>query len=202
MKKIIIKKVSKEFRLGFRKNKTTLNKIISLLSGKLSKKNFIALKDISFSVDSGEIVGLIGPNGSGKTTLLRIIAGIFPNFKGEIKTNGKITSLIGLAIGLNSRLTLTENTLVAGSLLGMGQKEIKRKLPSIIKFAELKNFKDTKLYQFSSGMKRRFAISLALHTDFDILLADEIFAMGDESFKIKVEKKLDDIEKKVHLSSL
>jgi ABC-type polysaccharide/polyol phosphate transport system ATPase subunit len=190
MKRIIAKNISKDFKIGFKKRQTTLERLTYLLSGKLSKKKLVALDNISFSINSGEIVGLIGTNGAGKTTLLSIIAGIFPEFNGNVEVNGRITTLIGLAMGFNPRLTLTENTFVAGSLLEMGQGEIKKKLPSIIKFAELEKFKDTKLYQFSVGMKVRLAVSIALHTDFDILLADEIFAMGDEKFKNKIEKRI------------
>ncbi len=195
MKRIIIQNVSKTFRLGFKKRQTAFGRIIDIFSGKLSKRDFKALDSVSFDVDSGEILGLVGSNGAGKTTLLRIISGIFPIYEGTVKVEGKVTAVIGLALGLSSRLTIIENAFAAGSLLGMSQKEIKDRLPLIIKFSELEEFKNTKFYQFSRGMKIRFAVSLALFTNPDILLADEIFALGDKHFKNKVEKKIRDMTK-------
>lgn len=190
MTRIKVKNLKKEFKIGFRKDKTFLSNINNLISGKLAKKQFIALDDINFELESGQVIGIIGSNGSGKTTLLRIIAGIHSGYEGRVTINGRITTLIGLAIGLNERLTLKENTFLAGSLLGMSFQEVRKKFDSIVKFAELEDFVDTKLYQFSAGMRVRLAIAIVLHTESDIILADEIFAFGDEHFKNKIQKEI------------
>lgn len=190
MNRIIAENISKDFKIDFHKNQTILAKMLSFLPGRSARKILHAISNVSFSVKEGEIVGLIGKNGSGKTTLLRILTGIFPNFIGTVRTTGKVTSLIGLSLGLKPRLTLRENAFVVGSMLGMSRKEIQEKLPSVIEFAGLEEFSDVKLYQFSLGMKVRFVVSLGIHTNPDILLADEIFSGGDADFKDKLEKKL------------
>ncbi|MDD4996288.1 MAG: ATP-binding cassette domain-containing protein, partial [Patescibacteria group bacterium] len=155
MKRIIVENLSKKFKIGFEKNRGILARFISLFSGKETKKNIQVLDNISFYVNAGEIVGIIGKNGSGKSTLLRIIAGIYDKEKGRINTQGKIISLINLNNGLKERLTLRDNIYLYSLLLGLSLKEIKEKINSIIEFSDLKDFVNTKIYQFSDGMKQR-----------------------------------------------
>jgi ABC-type polysaccharide/polyol phosphate transport system ATPase subunit len=192
---IYTKNLYKEFNIRG-KNKNFFKRIHSLIQKKFSREKRVVLKDVSINIKGGEIVGLIGNNGSGKSTLLRLLGGIHKRYSGEIKVEGRLTNLIGLAIGLNPRLTLTENTYLAGSLLGMSYTEIKEKLDSVVEFAELEEFTDTKVYQFSQGMRSRLAISIALHTNPDIFLGDEIFTKLDEHFKNKTLKSLKEISSK------
>ena len=184
-KRIIIENLSKKFRIGFKKHQSALERFISLFSGKEPKKTIQALKEVSFTAKKGEIMGVIGENGSGKSTLLRTIAGIYKQDEGKIITNGKIISAISLVIGLHLRLTMKDNIFLVGSFFGLSRKEIIQKFHSIVEFAELENFINTKVYQFSEGMKARLAFSIAIHCNPDILLLDEIFEVGDESFREK-----------------
>jgi len=195
MERIKIENISKEFKIGFKKKQSFLARIIDLISGQEPKKIIKALDNISLSVKSGTILGVIGENGSGKSTLLRIIAGIYPQDCGKIRVRGKVISLINLIVGLKERLTMQENIYLVGSLFGLNKKEIAQKLNSIIEFSELKNFLSTKIYQFSEGMKQRLAFSIAIHANPDILLLDEVFEVGDESFKLKSANKIKEIVK-------
>jgi ABC-type polysaccharide/polyol phosphate transport system ATPase subunit len=195
-KTIIVKKVSKKFKIGFKKKQSALERFISLFSGKEPKKIIHALKDVSFEAGKGEIVGVIGENGSGKSTLLRTIAGIYKQDEGEIITNGKIISLINLGAGLQLRLTMKDNIFLVGSFFGLNKKEIKQKFNSIVEFTELENFINTKIYQFSEGMKSRLSFSIAVHCTPDILLLDEVFEVGDEEFRKKSADKIKELVKK------
>lgn len=192
MQRIIVDSVSKKFKIGFKKNQSALAKFVSLFSGKEPKRVIWALKKISFSANAGEVIGIIGENGSGKSTLLRVIAGIYDGDGGEVKTDGKIISLINLSIGLRERLTMEDNIYVCSSLFGLSKKEVKKRFHSIVGFSGLGSFSNTKIYQLSEGMKRRFAFSIAIHCNPDILLLDEVFEVGDEEFKIKSANKIKD----------
>jgi ABC-type polysaccharide/polyol phosphate transport system ATPase subunit len=196
MERIIATKISKKFKIGFKKHQSFLARLISLFSGKEPQKEIWALKDVSFSINNGEIVGIVGPNGSGKSTLLRIISGIYKPEKGEVRTNGKIISLINLDVGLQSRLTMKDNIFLCCSLFDLGREDIKDRLESIAQFAELENFIDTKIYQFSNGMLQRLAFSIAIHCNPEILILDEVFEVGDESFRKKSAKKIKELVKK------
>lgn len=195
MKRIIVKNVSKQFRIGFKKQQSTLARLFLLFSGKEQKKTIEAIKNISFEVNSGEVLGIIGSNGSGKSTLLRIIAGIYKQNSGEISLNGRVASFIGLCGALKQRLTMRENIFLVGSFFRMSQKEIKHKFDSIVKFSELQDFTNTKIYQFSEGMKTRLAFSIAAHCNPEILLLDEVFEVGDEEFRKKSGRKIRDMIK-------
>lgn len=194
-KRIIVENISKKFKIGFKKSRAALAMGLNLLSGKEPKRTIRALRGVSLSVESGEIVGLIGPNGCGKSTLLKIIAGIYPIYSGSVKTSGKVVPLIELGVGLQHRLTMRDNIFLVGSLFGLGRKEIKRNFNSIVKFADLDRFVETKLYQFSRGMKERLAFSIAIHTHPDILLLDEVFAVGDEEFRKRSAEKIKELAK-------
>ena len=196
MIRIKAENISKKFKIGFKKKQSFLVRALALISGKESKTILKALDNISFSVKSGEILGIIGENGSGKSTLLRIIAGIYQQDYGRIGVNGKIISLVNLKAGLKERLTMRENIFLVGSLFGLEKKEIFKKFNSIIRYSDLENFVDTKVYQFSEGMKQRLAFSIAIYSNLDILLLDEIFEVGDEDFKEKSANKIKEIVKK------
>lgn len=196
MERIIINNLSKRFRIDFKKNQNTLSRFASSFSGRETKKNFWVLKDVSFSVKSGEILGIIGKNGSGKSTLLRTIAGIYDKDQGTITTNGKLVPLINLVSGMQKRLSIEDNIYLCCSLFGFRKKAIKKIFNSIISFAELEEFANTKLYQFSNGMKQRLAFSIAINCNPDILLMDECLEIGDEKFKNKSLNKINELVKK------
>ncbi|MDP3881657.1 MAG: ATP-binding cassette domain-containing protein [Nanoarchaeota archaeon] len=190
MKRVCLINVIKNFRIGHTKNEGFLGRALSLFGDHEQTKIITVLKGLSLEIKPGEIVGLIGGNGSGKSTLLRIIAGIYKANSGEVFTNGKIISLINLGAGFQQRLTMRQNIYLCCSLFGIGSRETKRKFNSIVEFAGLKDFIDTKLYQFSSGMQQRLAFSIAIHCNPDILLLDEIFEVGDKDFAAKSDKAL------------
>ena len=192
---IIVKNLSKKFRIGFIKKQSALGRFCSFFSGREPKKIIWAVKDVSFTAYPGEMLGIIGDNGSGKSTLLRIIAGIYAPNAGEIKTKGKVVSLINLQSGLKDRLTMEENIYLLGSLFGMGQKEIRKKFNQIVEFSELKEFLKTKIYQFSQGMRHRLFFSIAVYCNPDILLLDEILEVGDHHFKEKCGKKIKELSR-------
>lgn len=195
---IELNNVSKKFKIGCKEEKKTiLAKITSFFSGKEAKKDFWALREISFSAHSGENLGIIGKNGSGKSTLLRVIAGVYEPSSGEVKTKGNVFCLMGLGQGLNHKLTMRENIYLMGSIMGLSQKDIKGKFDEIVNFSDLENFLDTKVYQFSSGMVIRLNFSVMIHclrhSKPDILLLDEIFgAGGDIDFEEKAIKKMEE----------
>jgi len=195
IKRIVLQNISKKFKIGFKKRQGILAKIISLLSGREPKKEIVCLDNLLLTVNSGEIIGLIGANGSGKSTLLRVIAGIYKHDAGRVLTRGKIISLINLNIGLQERLSMRDNIYLCCSLFGLGRDTIKRNMASIAEFAELDDYIDTKLYQFSSGMLQRLAFSIAMHCNPEILLLDEVFEVGDEDFRKKSAEKIKEIVK-------
>lgn len=193
MNRITAKNISKKFRIGFKKRQSILARFVSLFSGKEPKKDIWALRKVSFEVKAGEILGIIGKNGSGKSTLLRVISGIYRSEQGESIINGKIISLINLGAGMQERLSMKDNIYLCCSLFGLGRRDIKNKLKAITEFAKLEEYMETKIYQFSEGMKQRLVFSIAMHCNPEILLLDEVFEIGDESFKEKSVKKIKEI---------
>lgn len=198
MQRLTLDKVSKQFVITG-KNNTALENALGLFSRQF-KRRFWVLKNISFGAKAGENIGIIGKNGSGKSTLLRAIAGIYSVDSGNIKTKGKIVYLDGLAPGLKEKLTMRENIYLIGSLLGLGQKDIRSKFNAIIEFSGIKEFVDTKVFQFSSGMVSRLAFSTTIHFvkhhNPDIILLDEVFgAGGDIDFKEKAVRKMEELIK-------
>ncbi|MBU1326775.1 ABC transporter ATP-binding protein [Patescibacteria group bacterium] len=159
-------------------------------------ETFWALRDINLTIKKGERVGIIGPNGSGKTTLLKIIAGITTPTSGVVETNGKIVSLIDLEAGFHPDLTGEQNIFLNGMLLGMKKGEIEDKLDAIIRFADIKQFIDTPLYTYSSGMKLRLGFSIAVHSDPEILMLDEGLSVGDADFQKKSWEKIQEFFRK------
>jgi len=182
MTEIELINISKKFKIGYSKDQNRLLKIISSLSGREPKKVFWALQDINFKINPGEMIGIIGKNGAGKTTLLRIIAGIYRQDGGEIKKSGRMVCSIGSHITLPERLTMRDNIYLYGTLLGLDRQEIIRKFDHIVEFCELEDFIDTKLYQFSEGMKIRLISTLLIFTYPDLALIDDIDVTLDKSF--------------------
>ncbi len=166
------------------------------IAGIDTKEDFWALKDVSFNIEPGEVVGIIGRNGAGKSTLLKILTGITPPTTGEIKMKGKVASLLEVGTGFHPELTGRENIFLNGAILGMTKKEIVRKFDEIIAFAGIEKFLDTPVKYYSSGMYVRLAFSVAAHMEPDILLVDEVLAVGDAEFQKKCLGKMEEVTKK------
>lgn len=154
-------------------------------------ERYRALNNINLIVNKGERVGIVGRNGAGKTTLLKVIVGVATPTSGTVRTNGKIVSLIDLEAGFHPDLTGEQNIYLNGLLLGMGKKEIREKIDSIIQLADIKQFIDVPFYTYSHGMKMRLSFSVAIHANPDILIFDEILSVGDSYFLAKVRSVLD-----------
>lgn len=164
-------------------------------TSKLRKDEFWALDDVSFELRKGETLGIIGENGSGKTTLLRLITGIFPPDKGRIVCKGRVGSLIAVGAGFHPHMTGRENIYLNGTILGMTRKEIDAKFDEIVDFADIGDFIDAPVNTYSSGMRVRLGFAIAVNTNPDILLIDEILAVGDTAFKGKCYNIMREIQK-------
>ena len=169
---------------------------VKRVTGFEKKEEYWALKDVSFEVHKGEVVGIIGRNGAGKSTLLKILSQITPPTTGEIKVHGKVGSLLEVGTGFHPELTGRENIFLNGAILGMGRKEIAQKFDQIVEFAGIEKFLDTPVKYYSSGMYVRLAFSVAAHMEPDILIVDEVLAVGDAEFQKKCLGKMDEITKK------
>ena len=156
-------------------------------------EEFWALKDISFKVKQGEVIGIIGRNGAGKSTLLKIISRITEPTKGRIRINGRVASLLEVGTGFHPELTGRENIFLNGAILGMGKAEIKRKFDEIVAFAEIEKFLDMPVKRYSSGMYVRLAFAVAAHLEPEILLVDEVLAVGDAQFQKKCLGKMSEV---------
>jgi ABC-2 type transport system ATP-binding protein len=181
---ISVKNVSKSFRLPHNKKNTIKSVIVNPFKRTTYEKQE-ALKDISFEINKGEFFGIVGRNGSGKSSLLKLIAGIYSPDEGNIQVNGKLTPFIELGVGFNPELSGRENVFLNGALLGFNRKEMEIMYDDIVDFAELENFMDQKLKNYSSGMQVRLAFSIAIRADSEILVLDEVLAVGDEAFQQK-----------------
>ncbi len=164
-------------------------------SGKLRKNEFWAIDDVSFEVKKGETLGIIGANGSGKTTLLKMLNGIFWPDKGKITIRGKVGALIQIGAGFHPLLTGRENIYINAAILGMTKKEVDKRFDDIIEFADIGDFLDTPVKFYSSGMFVRLGFAVAVHCDPDILLVDEVLAVGDEGFQNKCFNKIGELKK-------
>ncbi len=158
---------------------------------RIRKHEFWAIDDVTFDVSGGGILGLMGRNGSGKTTLLRMISGILPPDRGEIRVRGRLASLISLGAGFHPHMTGRENILLNATLLGMGRERIRDFIPQIIDFSELEDFIDSPVATYSSGMRVRLGFSIAVRTQPEVFLIDEALAVGDQRFKLKCFRALE-----------
>lgn len=156
-------------------------------------EEFWALHDINFEIQPGERIGIIGRNGAGKSTLLKILSQITPPTTGEIRLQGRVASLLEVGTGFHQELTGRENIFLNGAILGMRRKEILKKFDEIVAFAEIDNFLDTPVKRYSSGMYIRLAFAVAAHLDSDILIVDEVLAVGDTQFQQKCLQKMEDV---------
>jgi ABC-type polysaccharide/polyol phosphate transport system ATPase subunit len=189
-----LKKVSKKYRIRRDADGGT-SFVRKLLSLRRRKEDFWALKDVSFDVHRAEALGIIGHNGAGKSTILKLLSRITTPTNGEIMINGRLSALIEVGSGFHPELTGRENVYLNGSILGMMRREITKKLDSIVEFAELRQFIDTPVKRYSSGMYVRLGFSIAAHLDPDILLLDEVLAVGDASFQRKCIDRITELKK-------
>lgn len=192
MSAIKIRNVSKKYRIYHEKNLNLKYAILNFLTGKKSSyyDEFWALKNINLDIKKGETVGIIGENGSGKSTLLELMAKILVPDEGQVSTQGRIAALIEIGAGFHAELSGRENIYINGSILGLTKKEIDRGLEEIIEFSGLEKFIDNPIKTYSSGMYVRLGFSIAVHVNPDILLVDEILAVGDEKFQKKCLQKI------------
>src|SRR5215218_1473054 len=158
-------------------------------------EEFWALRDVSLEVEPGSVVGLIGANGAGKSTLLKLLARVTPPSEGRIVLRGRVGSLLEVGTGFHPELTGRENTYLSGAILGMRREEIQRKFDEIVAFAEVERFIDTPVKHFSSGMYTRLAFAVAAHLEPEILLVDEVLAVGDAAFQRRCMGKMNDVAK-------
>ena len=194
---ITVENISKQYKIGelYRKN-TFRETIVSLLKspfGKEDRETIWALKDISFSAKEGEVLGIIGRNGAGKSTLLKVMSKITYPTTGTIQVSGRISSLLEVGTGFHEELTGRENIFLNGSILGMRRNEIKSKLDDIIAFSGVNRFIDTPVKRYSSGMRLRLGFAVAAHLEAEVLLIDEILAVGDAEFQKKCLNAMGDL---------
>jgi ABC-type polysaccharide/polyol phosphate transport system ATPase subunit len=180
---ISVSNVSKRFRLAGEKPVSLKERVVR--RRKTATVDFWALRDVDLEIDEGQTIGLLGHNGSGKSTLLKLVGGILQPTTGEIAVRGRVASLLELGAGFHPELTGRENVYLNGAILGLSQKELRRRFDDIVEFAELEQFIDTQVRNYSSGMYVRLGFAVAVNVDPDVLLVDEVLTVGDENFQRK-----------------
>ena len=188
-----VRNVSMHFNLMEERVDSIKEYILKLLKGKLLYNDFIALQNISFDIQKGDILGLVGFNGAGKSTLLKILAGVLQPTTGTVKVKGKIAPLIEVGAGFDPELTARENVYLNGAILGYSREFLESKFDEIIDFAELKDFVDVPVKNFSSGMYARLGFAIATMVKPDILIVDEVLSVGDFRFQEKCEKRIQEM---------
>lgn len=185
--------ITKNYFIGKVKDSSLRKTITALFNSSNSKEKYIALNDISFKISKGEVVGVIGKNGAGKSTLLKILSQITKPTEGRIEINGRIASLLEVGTGFHPELTGRENIYLNGTILGMTRKEVKAKFDEIVEFSGVEKFIDTPVKHYSSGMYVRLAFAVAAHLDPEILIIDEVLAVGDAEFQKKCMGKMQEV---------
>jgi ABC-2 type transport system ATP-binding protein len=192
---ITVQKLKKDFILPHEQVTTVKGLFTGFYKRNRSKEVQHALRDISFEIKKGEFFGIIGRNGSGKSTLLKILAGIYQPTAGQVHTDGKLVPFIELGVGFNPELTGRENVYLNGAMLGFSAKEIDARYKKVVEFSELERFMDQKLKNYSSGMQVRLAFAVATQAEADILLVDEVLAVGDADFQSKCFKYFKELKR-------
>lgn len=185
---VIVEGVAKSFKLAT--HKTMKKLVVNAAKRQPLSRSFTALEDISFTLEQGDSIGLMGLNGSGKSTLLKLISGVMSPDKGQVLTRGRIAGLIEVGAGFHPDLSGRENIYLNGAILGMTEAEIDNKFDSILDFSEMEKFLDSEVRHYSSGQFMRLAFAVAVHTDCDIFLIDEVLAVGDQPFRKKCMKRI------------
>lgn len=190
-----ISKLTKSFKIPLEASSGVKQQLINILKGRKGYRVFTPLKDISFTINEGDFFGIVGRNGSGKSTLLKTIAGIYAPNSGSVKVHGSLVPFIELGVGFNPELTGRENIFLNGALLGFSHEEMESMYSAIVEFAELEDFMEERLKNYSSGMQVRLAFSIAIRAHADILLLDEVLAVGDEAFQKKCYSYFDKLKR-------
>jgi len=199
-KAIIVEHLSKQFRIGQLQGRSTLREeLVNMVKSPFqtansSQETLWALKNVSFSVEEGEVLGIIGRNGAGKSTLLKILSRVTRPTSGSIRVNGRVAALLEVGTGFHEELTGRENIYMSGSILGMQRKRINAKMDAIIDFAGIEKFIDTPIKRYSSGMRLRLGFSVAANLESDILFIDEVLAVGDGEFQKKCLQAMGDLQ--------
>ena len=187
---IDVDNVSVRYMMGDFKDIGLKEYLIRKTKGQMATKEFWALRDVSFHVEKGTLLGIIGSNGSGKSTILKVLAGIMPPTKGSITAHGSIAALLELGAGFDGDLTVRENIYLRGAMLGYTREFVNEEYQNIIDFSELQEFEDVAYKKLSSGMKSKLAFSLASRVNPDILVLDEVLSVGDIGFRKKSENRM------------
>jgi ABC-2 type transport system ATP-binding protein len=188
---IVVRHVSKTFTLRY--HRTLKQMSVAMLRAQELSDSFLAVDDVTFTVEQGESIGLMGLNGSGKSTLLKMINGIMRPDSGKVLTRGRIAGLIATGAGFHPQLTGRDNVYLNAAILGMTEAETHRKFDDIVEFADIGKFLDSPVGHYSSGMFARLGFAVAIHVDADVFLADEVLAVGDRPFKKKCLAKMEEI---------
>ena len=188
---IVVRNVSKKFTMRY--HRTAKQIAMAAVRRQDISDSFLAVNDVSFTVQQGESIGLMGLNGSGKSTLLKLISGVMRPDTGTVLTRGRIAGLIATGAGFHPQLTGRENVFLNAAILGMTEDETRRKFDAIVDFADVGKFIDTPVGHYSSGMFSRLGFAVAVHTDSDIFLIDEVLAVGDKPFKRKCIERMQEI---------
>jgi ABC-2 type transport system ATP-binding protein len=188
---IEVDKVTKQFDRHFQR---TLKQVaVAKLRRQEIKRTFLALQDVSFTVEQGEAIGLMGLNGSGKSTLLKHVMGVMRPTSGQVRTRGRVSGLIATGAGFHPQMTGRENIFMNAAILGMTEDETKAKFDDIAGFADVGEAMDTPVGNYSSGMFARLGFAVAVHVDCDVFIADEVLAVGDQPFKKKCMKRMEEV---------
>ena len=190
---IAVNGISKAFRIPHERRDTAREHFLHPTKRTTYEENTV-LRDVSFAIKKAERFGLVGRNGSGKTTLLKVIAGIYRADAGKVIVNGMLSPFIELGVGFNMELSARDNVIINGTLLGMSRRDLDERFDEIIAFAELERHVDQRLKNYSSGMQVRLAYSVAIQVPFDILLVDEVLAVGDAKFQQKCARTFDEFQ--------
>lgn len=192
---IQVSHVSMRFNLGIEKINTLKERFIKTAKREMPKNEFWALKDISFHIEQGDVLGVVGANGAGKSTLLKVVSGVLKPTEGTVNVQGKIAPMLELGAGFDSELTARENIFLNGAILGYKKKFLESKYNEIVEFSELQDFMDVPVRNFSSGMLARLAFSISTLVNPEVLIVDEILSVGDLAFQ---KKSYDKMEKMIH----
>lgn len=187
---IYVKNVSMTYRINGNGIRSMKEYILAMFTGKLKYETFRALNDVSFEINKGDVIGLIGRNGAGKSTLLKVIAGILKPVSGEVKVEGNVVPMLELGSGFDQELTGRENIFLNGAILGYSKEFLEERYPQIVEFSELGDFIHSPIRTYSSGMMMRLAFSVATVIEPEILIVDEILAVGDADFQEKSKKRM------------
>jgi lipopolysaccharide transport system ATP-binding protein len=191
---IEVESISKVFRVMYRDSSLKTMALKALMGRFPKRQEFTALQDVSFSIPRGQTVGVIGRNGSGKSTLLSLLSRIYRPTRGQVTVRGRVATLLELGAGFHIDFTGRENVLLNGVILGVPREEMERRLPAIVEFAEISDFLDTPVKFYSSGMVARLGFAVAVHLDPDVLLVDEVLAVGDAPFQEKCYAKIEEFK--------